>query len=854
MGEIIAGRFELGEVIGQGGMGLVYHGHDLQLEQDVAIKTIKKEVMMEDPELMERFEREGEALRQLNHPNIVKMISTVQENEEYYLVLEYVEGGSLLDLLRKSPQLPIERILQIGLDLADALTRAHRLKIIHRDIKPANILLTKDGVPRLTDFGVARIGKTTLGTITKTGAVVGTYSYLSPEACEGKRVDARTDIWSFGVVLYEMLAGRRPFEADTQTAVLLDIMTKPVPDILEFRPDTPPQLISLILRMLEKDKEKRISSVRLVGAELEAILEMLSSGIRGSVPPGDPGRFRTPTPSPSPFMEGATITPGSSQNIVPQSSPSAVLPSSPAKSRRWIGIGAGIAALVIAAGVLALLGGTGGEDQSKAPEAAPTSAIVLVDPVAPGENMVLVANLENLASEERDVKRFILEDLTNRLETGAPVAQIRIRDYNGLITSEEQAVEAAQANGAHLIVWGNYDDEVINLNISPGVVETSLFDRSQIEESIAVRLRIEDPRRQTIVMPVASAMVLIHTIEDRAFEAAISLLVVEQYAANNDFEVVSAGVSANFVRYFSTYFTDPDTAIEEMTAGLRIDGSNPVLYLQRGNILANVGRYTEAERDFNSALRLTNEQWAIAYVLLANNAVLLDNIQAAIARYTQAIEIEPNDWFPYSARGSFYYLEGDYANARADLEQSIGIGANSAIPYITSNMLAIREGRINDSIALLNTVLTDFPDPTLTVRLSSLLPGGESTNNRYFTVSTSAFSNMVLGQYEAAIENADEALAIRDDIADLYMLKGVAYCILGEYEEAEAVYSQGIEREPDFTMLYLLRAEVRNKQGNLAGSLEDFQVAQQSDIWPNVEAILAESDAGALGCASFFGG
>src|SRR5262249_41713700 len=159
----------IGEVIAAGGMGTVYRGIDRLSGQPVAIKQLKPELLTEDPSLLERFAREGEVLAALNHPNIVRYLTRIEANQQNYLILEYVAGGSLADLLKTQPQLPLERVLSIALELADALSRAHHLKIIHRDIKPANVLLALDGTPRLTDFGVARIG---ISDITRTGQVV----------------------------------------------------------------------------------------------------------------------------------------------------------------------------------------------------------------------------------------------------------------------------------------------------------------------------------------------------------------------------------------------------------------------------------------------------------------------------------------------------------------------------------------------------------------------------------------------------------------------------------------------------------------------------------------------------------
>lgn len=312
---LIANRYQINnraaDLIGRGGMGDVFRATDNHNGQTVAIKHLKEELIFSNPDMLRRFNREGQALRRLNHPNIVSILTSIEEDDQHYLVMEYVSGGSLYDVLRKDKQLPVDRVLKIGLELADALARAHHLEIIHRDIKPANVLLAEDGTPRLTDFGVAHIGG--LQSITQTGVLTGTYSYLSPEACNGGNVDTRTDIWSFGVLLYEMLAGRRPFEEAQVGAMIYAILSKPVPDLTQFRPDVPEALASLIHKMLAKDRSQRLGSMRQVGAQLEAIIMALrgDSSVAAaprfdSTPNGQPApaigpRHNLPT-QPTPFV------------------------------------------------------------------------------------------------------------------------------------------------------------------------------------------------------------------------------------------------------------------------------------------------------------------------------------------------------------------------------------------------------------------------------------------------------------------------------------------------------------------------------------------------------------------------
>lgn len=290
------GVYQVFEEIGAGGMSTVYRGVDTRSQQIVAIKQLKGELTQ--PDLLERFKREGEALRDLNHPNIVKMFDALAHEGQQYLIMEYIAGGDLNTLL-KNGRLSVKGTLEIALDLADALTRAHRLNIIHRDLKPANVLIATDGTPRLTDFGIAYMQAPER--VTKTDTVVGTLYYLSPEAFRGEVVDARTDIWAFGVLLFELLTGQRPFDRSSAAATMTAILTEPPLDLEQLVPNCPIALVDLIYRMLEKEANARIPSVRQVGASLEALLHNLDTtdlnAIRTDARPLiHTSRFETPTP------------------------------------------------------------------------------------------------------------------------------------------------------------------------------------------------------------------------------------------------------------------------------------------------------------------------------------------------------------------------------------------------------------------------------------------------------------------------------------------------------------------------------------------------------------------------------
>ena len=281
-------RYQTERLLEVGGYGEVYLGRDRVTDQAVVIKRLKPELAAHDPEVVTRFVREAEALHQLNHPNIVAILAAIEQDGEQRIVMEYVPGGTLRDVLEKEGPLSYERSLTITLELADALSRAHHLNIIHRDLKPENVLLAADGTPRLTDFGMARLTHDDVR-LTQPGMIVGSPAYLSPEALRGEELDARSDIWSFGVLLYELLAGRPPFGGSQLMTVLSNILNASTPDITHIRSDVPPPLADLLQRMLTKDRDTRIASMRLVAAELEAI--RAGRPLKHSIPATTPPKF-----------------------------------------------------------------------------------------------------------------------------------------------------------------------------------------------------------------------------------------------------------------------------------------------------------------------------------------------------------------------------------------------------------------------------------------------------------------------------------------------------------------------------------------------------------------------------------
>jgi serine/threonine protein kinase/DNA-binding SARP family transcriptional activator len=254
----------------KGGFGEIYQGRDQLTGKEVAIKRLPARLVERKPDMIERFKREREVLSRLSHPNIVPLLDFFEQDGEYNLVMEYLSGGTLRNLLEKTSPLPLERALDIALELADALSRAHHLHILHRDLKPENILLDAAGHPRLIDFGLALLDDQD-ARLTQAGALIGSPAYMSPEALRGQELDARSDIWSFGVLLFEMLSGQPPFEGGQFPILANQILHQSPPPLRQFSPDIPLALEQLVLSTLEKDREQRLPSMRQAAAVLETI-------------------------------------------------------------------------------------------------------------------------------------------------------------------------------------------------------------------------------------------------------------------------------------------------------------------------------------------------------------------------------------------------------------------------------------------------------------------------------------------------------------------------------------------------------------------------------------------------------
>jgi serine/threonine protein kinase len=282
------GRYEIQERIGRGGMAQVFKAFDTNLERVVAIKVLH-DYLSDDPTFKERFEREAKFVASFNHPHIVQIydFDSVERGGQqlYYMVMPYIPGHTLRDELmlymEQGQLMPRERVLQVALNLADALDYAHKRGMVHRDVKPGNILFDERDQAVLTDFGIARL---VVGSnLTQDGLAVGTPAYMSPEQAAGEAVDARSDLYALGIILYEMLTGKPPFHDDGSISILLKHLNEPVPSLSKFIPVPNPQLDAVVMRALAKTPEERYQTAREFAEDLKAVFS--GEQVSAVVPP-----------------------------------------------------------------------------------------------------------------------------------------------------------------------------------------------------------------------------------------------------------------------------------------------------------------------------------------------------------------------------------------------------------------------------------------------------------------------------------------------------------------------------------------------------------------------------------------
>ncbi len=445
---ILGGRYEVGELIGRGGMAEVHIGHDTRLGRTVAIKILRSD-LARDPSFQARFRREAQAAASLNHPSIVAVYDTGEDVTTEsggavahvpFIVMEYVEGHTVRDILRDGAAVPIAEAIEITSGVLSALEYSHRAGIVHRDIKPANVMLTPTGAVKVMDFGIARAMADSAGTMTQTQAVIGTAQYLSPEQARGEPVDSRSDLYSTGCLLFELLTGRPPFIGDSPVAVAYQHAREVAPAPSIYASDIPETLDRVSLKALAKERDHRYRSASDFRHDLEAVLRggpisapaVGAAALAGGPAPAATGATEVmrPAAATQAIPPAAGATPWGPTGVGPNTD---VEPEEDKPNRTWL------IALLVAVGVLAI------------------GAIVFALTRGGGPEPVLVPDVVGMSQEDAVTK---IEDVGLAAK---PVTEPSQDVEAGLVIRTDPAAQAEAEPGDEVTVYVSSGPDAVTM-------------------------------------------------------------------------------------------------------------------------------------------------------------------------------------------------------------------------------------------------------------------------------------------------------------------------------------------------------------------------------------------------------
>jgi len=776
-------HYEIMDKLGAGGMGVVYKARDVRLDRIVAIKFLAAH-LVESEKARNRFLQEARAISALNHPNIAIVHDYGEVNGEPYLVFEYLSGGTLrrklVDLRNTSLRMPIGEAVSLSLQLTDALAHAHRNHVLHRDIKPGNLMFNADGKLKITDFGLARFMAGPH--ITKTGVRVGTAPYMSPEQAAGLEIDHRSDLFSAGAVIFEMLAGEPPFEGPDDTGVVDQILHSETP-VDKLPQNLPENLRAFTAHALEKNREHRYQTADQMTTDLRAIQQVLESDT--------PTIWSRPEPMRKHFARRPIL---------------------------WL---LACVLVIVAAAVLAKLQFFSG-------------------PVIPARKHIAVLQFENIGGDPANGAfcEGLVETITSSLTQleqfhnsllVVPASEVRRQAIRS-------ATDARRAFNVNLVVTGSVERSEGMIRLHANLVDTKSFtqiasrsiispidqinqlqDRVVREVASLLALHIQPPAMQLLAAGnTSSASAYDLYLKARGYldrydkqgnlEEATRLL-KEAIDRDNGYSLAYAALSeANWQKYGVT--REPSWLSEAEQLGLRaieLNKNIPAAYVNLGRVYATTGRYTDAIREYQAAMRLDPVSVA-AYQGLAEVYRVSSRPKEAEAVYQQAIRLRPQDWLSHTMLGTFYYERSRYSDAEGPFRRVTELTPDNYLAWYNLGALHLATGNYDSAANEFrkSIALKDAPggylglaavysgqgrfaeaaannEKALALGPNSYVAAGNLADSYRWTPELAAKAPAM---YQQAIDNADRALLINPKDAYALSSRAVYWAKLGNQDRA----------------------------------------------------------------------
>jgi tetratricopeptide (TPR) repeat protein/predicted Ser/Thr protein kinase len=834
------GPYEILSPLGEGGMGTVYKARDSRLDRFVAIKVLRAD-LADRPELRERFVREARTVASLNHPHICTLHDIGHQDNLDFLVMEYLEGETLAQRLERGP-LPLEQVLQFATEIADALDKAHSKGVTHRDLKPANIMLTSTG-SKLLDFGLAKLKRDSgplavfgdfprpADTISAPGAVLGTLSYMAPEQLEGREVDARTDIFSFGAILHEMITGKKAFAGQSGATVIAAILKETPAPLNQSNPGVPAELQEIVAKMLAKEPNDRYASAAAVLVELRSLQS----------------------------LHGEVSRLGAIRRMMP---------------RRALPAALGGMAIALAAILIFLF-----------PPIRERFGIQFRAASLPHNKLVAVLPFA-VTSDEAKEKPFsdgLTETLTAKLTQltvdptlqVVPAPEVRAR---GASTIDDIRKEF----GATLVVEGNLQRSGDRIRINIALVDAGA-NRQLRAESLTIPA--SDPfalQDQVVNATVGMLQLEVQPGEREALKAHGT-----DTASAYDFYLQGVGYLQDYdkkenidnaIKVFNTALEldpgyagayagrgqaywkmyesgkDPqwiESSRHDCEHSLALNKRLPSAHVCLGTVYKGTGHYEDAVAQFQSAVanEPTNDD---AYRGLADAYEHLGKLADAENTYRRAIELRPHYWGGYSWLGSFYYHHARYPEAASMFSQVIALAPDSIRGYYDLGATYNSQGRYSDALGMLQRSIVIRPTATAYTNVGNAyfyLQRYAEASEAYQQAVNFSKTDYVLwwnladgynwtpGKRAQAVEAYHEAISLavdrlRVDSKDAYALGVVAYChaMLGERKQALAYLQSGLKLAPEDSEMRFKAALVYNQFADTGQTLSWLKSALASGL------------------------